>query len=105
MTTSKQAQRVVLIELMGQVQSFNLPHEQYCAESGACSCTTKEIGVAERDPQTGVMRRRGVPLRTPKSITLAPKGESKPLNAAVLKCDEVAAALKSQPRRIRSEPV
>ncbi len=98
------AQRVVLVELLGQIPGFNLPHEVYCAGAGACSCTVKDLPMTELDKRTGDPVRVTKRVRRPKSITLAPKGKSVPLHPAVLLCPEVAAALKSRPRRIRSEP-
>ena len=102
--TDTKVQQIELVELAGRVQSFNLPHQQYCAD-GRCSCTPVEIPTAERDQKTGNTVRSFVRRRRPKSITLTPHGKSKPLHVAALQCREIQIALHATPRRVRYDPV
>jgi hypothetical protein len=89
--------KVVLIERAGRLQPFNLPHHEYCAAGAPCTCTVRNVPRTERDPRTKGTYLREVEVRTPKSITLLPRRESEPLDAAVLECTEIKKAI---PRRL-----
>lgn len=95
--------RIVLVEMLGAIPSFNLPHDPYCLKSGACNCSSGEIPKLDRDTRGNYVR-SSVRRRRPKNITLSPHGKSEPLHPAALECEEIRAALNSSPRRIRSEP-
>jgi hypothetical protein len=88
--------KVVLVERMGRLQSFNLPHDPYCEARGVCSCTVRKVIRRELDKRTGKPNFRSVEQRTSKSFTLLPRKESEPLDAAVLQCPDVDGALRAR---------
>ncbi len=86
--------RVVLKNLTDRIVSFDLTHEQYCASLGSCTCTVRDRLQKEKDPKKrGATRLKLVQVRTPISITLIPREETKPMDAAVLQCPGVLAAV------------
>ena len=78
---------IKLVEQSGRIQSFNLPHEQYCARVGSCSC--RSVTVTLTDVAGGKRRPRPVRRRFCSSMTLLPGQTSDPLPVAVLEIDEV----------------
>ena len=95
------AGKVVLIERIGRLQTFNLPHHEFCEAHGSCICQDVIFRKAYKDRRTGVMRAQPVRRRVSQSITLLPRTRSEPLPRAVLECSEVKAALRSRPLRLR----
>lgn len=92
--------RVRLVEQSGRLQTFNLPHDQFCVKVGACTCRSVVINLTEQSRSTGARRLRPTRRRLCASLTLLPGQTSDPLPAAVLEVDEVRAAINSRPRRL-----
>jgi len=92
--------KIRLVETSGRMQSFNLPHEQFCSAAGQCSCRSVIVTMTDASRSSGNRRPRPVRRRFCGSLTLLPGETSAPLPAAVLEIDEVRSALNSRPRRL-----
>lgn len=92
-----------MVELVGlerRMQSFQLPHKEYCEKVGKCSCTKRVVLTTKRDKMSGkrsvVKREQMMPttisVRFMKSVSV---------HEAALSCPGIVSALSAKPRRLR----
>ena len=96
----KAPRTVVLRDVSRRLQTFNLPHEVYCKQSGTCLCTERTLveAVVRKDGHRGV---RQFTKRISSSFTLLPGAKSEPMHPSVKECPEVKSALRARPNRLR----
>ena len=94
---------IMLQDLSGRLQTFNLPHEVYCDGSGSCECGSFDrlTPVMRSDGKGGVKK---TPVRLPRSITVLPKQTVGPFHECVRQCPEIKSALRARPTRLRVLP-
>lgn len=83
--------KVKLRHRLNAMRAYNLTHEHYCAALGRCVCRpiVQAVQVVTAGNLVGV---RQTPLPSPEPLTLRPR-ETALVEAAVLACPEIAAAL------------
>ena len=97
--------KVKLKNLQNRSVDITLEHEVYCKAIGRCVCAERDMvrfeqierGSKEQAPR---IRRK----RLPKSLILAPLGESVPLNEAVKGCADVRSKLINRPQKLKVLP-
>lgn len=93
---------VTLENQLRQMQSFNLPHEHCCGESG-CRCTEFAVHVVEQHPRTGQRAPKQVVRRIPESLTLLALERREGLPTSVLHAPEIRAAIARRTVRVLAQ--
>lgn len=92
--------RVVLKNLRNKAVTFDLPHEVYCAGARECFCEEQDhrrFTENMKERKEWVVTRR---LKICASVSIGPRGESRPLHPAALECSEIDSAIRSRPARL-----
>lgn len=94
---------IMLQDLSGRLQTFNLPHEVYCDGSSTCECGSTErlTAVTRSDGKGGIKRTE---IRLPRSIIVLPTKTVGPFHECVKQCPEIKSALRARPTRLRVLP-
>jgi hypothetical protein len=94
---------IMLQDLSGRLQTFNLPHEVYCKGSDTCECGSTErlTSVTRSDGKGGIKKTK---IRLPRSINILPKETVGPFHECVKQCPEIKSALRARPTRLRVLP-
>jgi len=95
--------RVIVEGREPRMQTFNLPHEIYCAKMGSCSCTEQEIAFSVYSQIEGGKTRRIQRRMKRMNPTLTVRYRKRTaIPKAALACPEVKAALDAGWIRVRS---
>ena len=93
---------IMLQDLSGRLQVYNLPHEVYC-KGRTCECGSydRQTAVIRSDGKGGIKKTE---IRLPRSITVLPKETVGPFPECVKQCPDIKSALRARPTRLRVLP-
>jgi hypothetical protein len=100
---SEDLHRVIIEGRVARMQTFNLPHEIYCARKGKCSCSMQTVVTSVYSKvDKGVTRHTAAAQKRVNSSLTVRFRQRVAVPKAALACPEVKAALNQKWLRVRS---